>query len=82
MSSLTRRSIKGCGLFRLKGAFHKPSYSFARRTALVQHGVHLLGDRHFYAMAVSQIDGGVGGFDAFRHHLHGADYFFQLLAAG
>src|SRR5579862_7192784 len=82
MSSLTRRSIKGCGLFRFEAALHEPSYSFARRAALVQHGVHLLGDGHFDPMAMGQIDRGVGGLDAFGHHLHGADDLVQFLAEG
>src|SRR5579862_1068016 len=82
MSSLTRRSIKGCGLFRLEAALHKASYRFARRAALVQHGVHLLGDGHFHLMAMSQVDGGVGGLNAFGHHLHGADNFVQLFSGG
>jgi hypothetical protein len=55
---------------------------FARRLSLVQDGVHLLGDGHFHASAMSEAHGGCGGEDSFGDHaVHAGDDVGQFLSA-
>src|SRR5579859_8065514 len=68
--------------FALAAASHQLLNGFARRFSVMQDGVHLLGDGHFYASRASQADGCGGSEDSFCDHaVHGGDDVGELFPA-
>ena len=68
--------------FAFAAAGHQFLDGFAGGFALVQDGVHLLGDGHLDAARLRQADGGGGGEDSFGDHaVHAGDDLRELFAA-
>src|SRR5579859_5974678 len=73
--SVTRNVAARLGAgFALAAASHQLLNSFARGFSLMQDGVHLLGDGHFYAARASQADGCRCSENSFSDHaVHAGD---------
>ena len=82
----------GGTVYRLANRWHRYSplsdRSISSRSAsrgglpVLQHGLHLAGDRHLDPMPGGQFHGGVGGLDALGDHLRRCDDVVECAALG